>query len=46
MSSPQLRDAFNTYLKQIRADGTYDTLVRKYYPGIQRYFPEFFARKK
>jgi ABC-type amino acid transport substrate-binding protein len=44
-SSPQLRDAFNVYLKQIRADGTYDALVRKYYPGIQRYFPAFFARK-
>ncbi len=44
-SSPQLRDAFNTYLRQIRKDGSYDALVRKYYPGIQRYFPEFFARK-
>lgn len=44
-SSPQLRDAFNAYLRQIRTDGSYDALVRKYYPGIQRYFPEFFARK-
>jgi ABC-type amino acid transport substrate-binding protein len=44
-SSPQLRDAFNAYLRQIRNDGSYDALVRKYYPGIQRYFPEFFARK-
>lgn len=43
-SSPQLRDAFNVYLRQIRRDGSYDTLVRKYYPGIQRYFPEFFTR--
>lgn len=43
-SSPQLRDAFNVYLRQIRKDGSYDALVRKYYPGIQRYFPEFFAR--
>lgn len=43
-SSPQLRDAFNAYLRQIRKDGSYDTLVRKYYPGIQRYFPEFFSR--
>lgn len=45
-SSPRLRDAFNAYLKQIRADGSYDALVRKYYPGIQRYFPEFFARTR
>lgn len=46
LSSPQLRDAFNDYLRKIRADGSYDKLVRKYYPGIQRYFPDFFARSK
>ena len=46
LSSPQLRDAFNDYLRKIRADGSYDKLVRKYYPGIQRYFPDFFARTK
>ena len=44
--APQLRDAFNTYLRQIKADGTYDKLVDKYYPGIRRYFPEFFAQKR
>jgi len=43
--APQLRDAFNGYLRQVRADGTYDQLVKKYFPGIQRYFPEFFARR-
>lgn len=43
-SSPELRDAFNAYLRAIKADGTYDRLVDKYYPGIRRYFPEFFAR--
>ena len=43
--APLLRDAFNNYLRQIKADGTYDRLVDKYYPGIRRYFPEFFARK-
>ncbi|MEI8164691.1 MAG: transporter substrate-binding domain-containing protein [Betaproteobacteria bacterium] len=43
--SPKLRDAFNVYLRQIRADGSYDKLVRKYYSGIQSYFPGFFARK-
>lgn len=41
--APKLRDAFNEYLRKIKEDGTYDTLVNKYYPGIQRYFPEFFA---
>ncbi len=43
-SSPRLRDAFDAYLRQIREDGRYDALARKYYPGIHRYFPEFFAR--
>jgi len=42
--APQLRDAFNTYLRQIRADGSYDKLVDRYYPGIRRYFPAFFAK--
>lgn len=45
LSSPQLRAAFDDYLRKIRADGTYDKLVNKYYPGIRRYFPEFFARQ-
>ncbi len=45
-SSPKLRDAFNAYLVRIQADGSYDRLVQKYYPGIERYFPEFFARIK
>ncbi len=43
--APLLRDAFNVYLRRIKADGTYDKLVNKYYPGIRRYFPEFFAKK-
>ncbi len=43
--APQLRDAFNDYLARIKADGSYDKLVDKYYPGVRRYFPEFFARK-
>jgi ABC-type amino acid transport substrate-binding protein len=43
--APHLRDAFNVYLRQIKADGTYDKLVDKYYPGIRRFFPDFFAAK-
>lgn len=42
----KLRDAFNEYLRKIKADGTYDRLVSKYFPGVQRYFPDFFARKR
>ncbi len=43
--APELRNKFNEYLAKIKADGTYDKLVDKYYPGIRRYFPEFFAKK-
>lgn len=43
--APELRQAFDEYLVKIRADGSYDKLVDKYYPGIRRYFPEFFAKK-
>lgn len=43
--APELRNKFNEYLAKIKADGSYDKLVDKYYPGIRRYFPEFFARK-
>jgi ABC-type amino acid transport substrate-binding protein len=44
--APQLRDAYNEYLRKVKADGTYDKLVRKYYPGIHTYFPEYFAKLK
>lgn len=43
--APALRDAFDAYLRQLQADGRYDALVDKYYPGIRRYFPEFFASR-
>ena len=45
-SSPELRDAFNRYLRRVRADGTYDALVAKYYTGVRRYFPDFFEARK
>lgn len=44
--APELRNAFDAYLAKIKADGSYDKLVDKYYPGIRRYFPDFFAKKK
>jgi ABC-type amino acid transport substrate-binding protein len=43
--APELRKAFDEYLLKIKADGSYDKLVDKYYPGIRRYFPDFFAKK-
>jgi Bacterial extracellular solute-binding proteins, family 3 len=42
--APALRDEFNAYLRDIKASGVYDRLVDKYYPGIRRLFPEFFAK--
>lgn len=44
--APELRKAFDQYLAKIRADGSYDKLVDKYYPGIRRYFPGFFSRRR
>lgn len=41
-SSPKLRHAFNTYLKEIRADGSYNQIVKKYYPEIFNFYPAFF----
>jgi ABC-type amino acid transport substrate-binding protein len=45
-SSPELCRAFDDYLLRLKADGTYDKLVDKYFPGIRRYFPDFFAGKR
>jgi ABC-type amino acid transport substrate-binding protein len=42
--APNLRNEFNAYLKDIKASGEYDRLVDKYYPGIRRFFPDFFAK--
>jgi len=42
-SGPKLRDAFNDYLHTIKADGSYDALVEKYYPGIRNSLPDFFV---
>ena len=44
-SAFELRAAFDAYLTRIKADGTYDKLVDKYYPGVRHYFPDFFSRK-
>jgi ABC-type amino acid transport substrate-binding protein len=42
-SSPDLRQAFNAFFAEVRADGRYMKLVKNYYPTAARYFPEFFA---
>ncbi len=40
--SPKLLQAFNDYLKEIREQGGYLELVKRYYPGVWHYFPDFF----
>ncbi len=42
--SPQLKAAFNEFFKKIRKDGTYNRIVKKYYPTVHSYFPEFFNK--
>lgn len=40
--SPRLRAAFETYLGEIRRNGRYLDMVRRYYPAIFRYYERFF----
>ena len=41
--SPKLREAFNAYLKQIQADGSYMQLIQKYYPSVFHYYQDYFS---
>lgn len=42
-SSPELREAYNGFIEQCKADGTFLSLVQKYYPAVFRYYPDFFT---
>jgi ABC-type amino acid transport substrate-binding protein len=42
--SAGLRKAFNGFLRKCKNDGTYLMLIKKYYPYVFDYYPEFFAR--
>ena len=42
--APALRAAFNKFLRQARKDGSYDRLVKKYYPTAFASFPDYFKR--
>ena len=44
LDAPQMRAAFNEFLAKLRADGTYDLIVQKYYPTAPYYFPAFFRK--
>ena len=43
-TSPELRNAFNNYLDEIKKNGTYARLIKKYYPTASYYFPDFFKK--
>ncbi len=41
--SPVLREVFNEFLARKKKDGTFLSLVKKYYPFVFDYYPDFFA---
>lgn len=41
-TSPKLLIEFNKYFKKIKDDGTYNKLVKKYYPDIFKFSEDFF----
>jgi ABC-type amino acid transport substrate-binding protein len=43
-SSPNLRQAFNEFFRQSKANGKYQKLVAKYYPSVFTCYPEFFKK--
>jgi len=45
-SSPEILKAFNQFFKACCKDGTYETMVRKYYPSIFLYLADFFTAQK
>lgn len=42
--SPELLKAFNAFYAKLRASGEYNALIRKYYPAVFRYYPDFFDK--
>ncbi|MDY0361122.1 MAG: transporter substrate-binding domain-containing protein [Desulforegulaceae bacterium] len=43
--SSQLKDAYEKYLVKIFKNGDYESIVRKYYPDVFLYYPDFFKDK-
>lgn len=44
-NSPELREAFDSYLNLIKKNGTYETLVNKYYPSIYYFYNDYFIEE-
>lgn len=43
--SPELLNAFNLYLRGMKKDGSYNQLVKKYYPSVFHFYGDFFTLK-
>ncbi len=43
--SPKLRAAFDAFLGELKENGTFQVIVRKYYPYILDYYPRFFEER-
>jgi ABC-type amino acid transport substrate-binding protein len=43
LDSPNLRQAFDAFLARARQDGTYEHLVKTYFPEVPTYFRSFFV---
>ncbi len=43
-NAPNLRNEFNAYFLEIVKNGTYEGLIKKYYPNVSYYFPDFFHK--
>jgi len=43
--SPNLRKAFNMYLQEIQNSGEYYSLIKRYYPSVFHFYPDFFNVK-
>ena len=44
--SPELRKEFNKFLNKSKRDGSYFRIVKKYYPFVPDYYPEFFEEEE
>ncbi len=44
-SSPKLLARFEQFFRKFKDDGDYDQLVRKYYPTVFTFYPDFFKKK-
>ena len=41
--SPELKKAFDRFFEKLKKDGAYARMVKKYYPAVFGYWPDFFS---